>query len=186
MDCQDSITEGAERRKGQHLGREERGAIQHRKRQVRAGNLDLAVTELPEAVKRTRHKTLKPRVDKKNYGSSISVQSVIAALRIREDHGEGDSVVDRKSGKKAVSLSLLEKKTESYVALHLPGKNLDSVLNATQLRKEAFGETFSQVFKSITGDNGPEFSGFAQVENWGSQVSSAPLPLLGTSSECAP
>lgn len=51
MDCQDSITEGAERRKGQHLGREERGAIQHRKRQVRAGNLDLAVTELPEAGK---------------------------------------------------------------------------------------------------------------------------------------
>ena len=95
-------------------------------------------------------------------------------------------MVDRKSGKKAVSLSLLEKKTESYVALHLLGKNLDSVLNATQLRKEAFGETFSQVLKSITGDNGPEFSGFAQVENWGSQVSSAPLPLLGTSSECAP
>lgn len=92
-------------------------------------------------------------------------------------------MVDRKSGKKAVSLSLLEKEAESYVALHLPGKNLDSVLNATQLRKEAFGETLSQVFKTITGDNGPEFSGFARVENWGSQVSSAPLPLLGTSSE---
>ncbi len=33
MDCQDSITEPAERKKGQHLQREERGAIRHLKRQ---------------------------------------------------------------------------------------------------------------------------------------------------------
>lgn len=33
MDCQDYITEPAERKKGQHLQREERGAIQHLKRQ---------------------------------------------------------------------------------------------------------------------------------------------------------
>ena len=31
MDCQDYITESVERKKGQHLQREERGAIQHRK-----------------------------------------------------------------------------------------------------------------------------------------------------------
>ena len=39
-----------------------------------------------------------------------------------------------------------------------------------QLLKEEFGNKFSQVFKTITVDNGPEFSGFAQVENWGSLV----------------
>ena len=33
IDCQDYITEPAERKKGQHLQREERGAIQHLKRQ---------------------------------------------------------------------------------------------------------------------------------------------------------
>lgn len=33
MDCQEYITESAERKKGQHLQREERGAIQHLKRQ---------------------------------------------------------------------------------------------------------------------------------------------------------
>ena len=33
MDCQYYITEPAERKKGQHLQREERGAIQHLKRQ---------------------------------------------------------------------------------------------------------------------------------------------------------
>ena len=44
------------------------------------------------------------------------------------------------------------------------------MLSAMQLLKEEFGNKFSQVFKTITVDNGPEFSGFAQVENWGSQV----------------
>lgn len=31
-------------------------------------------------------------------------------------------------------------------------------------------EHFSQVFKTITVDNGSEFADFAQVENWGSKV----------------
>ena len=32
------------------------------------------------------------------------------------------------------------------------------------------GEHFSQVFKTITVNNGSEFADFAQVENWGSKV----------------
>lgn len=279
MDCQDYITEPAERKKGQHLQREERGAIQHLKRQgysnraiareigcspstvanelrrgtpprksnkgrkpgysarrgeavykanrklsrrhhricrctrflrwvarqfkehkwsldacvgyarlhrlfpayemvcthtlyneVWAGNLDLSVTDLPEAMKRKRHKDYKPREHKKHYGKDIAQRPEIAALRIEEGHWEGDTVVGRKAGKEAVVLSLLEKKTENYIALHISGKDADSVLSAMQLLKEEFGNKFSQVFKTITVDNGPEFSGFAQVENWGSQV----------------
>lgn len=33
-----------------------------------------------------------------------------------------------------------------------------------------YGDRFGQVFKTITVDNGSEFSGFAQVESWGSKV----------------
>ena len=69
-----------------------------------------------------------------------------------------------------VVLSLLEKKTENYIAIQIPGKDTDSVLNAMRMLKNEYGEKFSQVFKTITVDNGSEFSGFAQVENWGSQV----------------
>ena len=138
--------------------------------EVWAGNLDFSVTELPEAIKRKRHKDSKPRERKKNYGKDISQRPEIAALRIEEGHWEGDTVVGKKAGKQAVVLSLLEKKTEHYIALQIPGKDADSVLSAMQLLKEAFGNKFSQVFQTITVDNGPEFSGFAQVENWGSQV----------------
>ena len=129
--------------------------------EIWAGNLDLSVTELPEAVKRKRNKGSKPREHKKSYGRDISQRPEIAALRIEE---------------------VLEKKTEHYIALQIPGKDADSVLSAMQLLKEAFGDKFSQVFKTITVDNGPEFSGFAQVENWGSQVARTISLLFNTAS----
>ena len=138
--------------------------------EVWAGSLDLSVTELPEAMKRKQHKDSKPREHKKNFGSDISQRPEIAALRIEEGHWEGDTVVGKRAGKEAVVLSLLEKKTENYIAIRIPGKDADSVLNAMQSLREEFGDKFSQVFKTITVDNGSEFSAFSQVENWGCAV----------------
>ena len=138
--------------------------------EVWAGSLDLSVTELPEAMKRKQHKDSKPREHKKNFGTDISQRPEIAALRIEEGHWEGDTVVGKRAGKEAVVLSLLEKKTENYIAIQIPGKDADSVLNAMQSLREEFGDKFSQVFKTITVDNGSEFSTFSLVENWGSAV----------------
>ena len=138
--------------------------------EVWAGSLDLSVTELPEAMKRKQHKDSKPREHKKNFGTDISQRPEIAALRIEEGHWEGDTVVGKRAGKDAVVLSLLEKKTENYIAIRIPGKDADSVLNAMQSLREEFGDKFSQVFKTITVDNGSEFSAFSLVENWGSAV----------------
>ena len=138
--------------------------------EVWAGSLDLSVTELPEAMKRKQHKDSKPREHKKNFGTDISQRPEIAALRIEEGHWEGDTVVGKRGSKEAVVLSLLEKKTENYIAIRIPSKDADSVLNAMQSLREGFGEKFSQVFKTITVDNGSEFSAFSQVENWGCAV----------------
>ena len=98
--------------------------------EVWAGSLDLSVTELPEAMKRKQHKDSKPREHKKNFGTDISQRPEIAALRIEEGHWEGDTVVGKRGSKEAVVLSLLEKKTENYIAIRIPGKDADSVLNA--------------------------------------------------------
>ena len=138
--------------------------------EVWAGSLDLSVTELPEAMKRKQHKDSKPREHKKNFGSDISQRPEIAALRIEEGHWESDTVVGKRAGNETVVLSLLEKKTENYIAIWIPGKDADSVLNAMQSLREEFGDKFSQVFKTITVDNGSEFSTFSLVENWGSAV----------------
>lgn len=130
--------------------------------EVWAGNLNLSVTELPEALKRKKHKASKPRENKKNYGNGIAKRPEIAALRIEEGHWEGDTVVGKKAGKEAVILSILEKKTENYIAIQISSKDTDSVLNAMQMLKNEYGEKFSQVFKTIAVDNGSEFSGFAR------------------------
>ena len=84
--------------------------------------------------------------------------------------GKGDTVVGKRAGKEAVVLSLLEKKTENYIAIQIPGKDAGSVLNAMQSLKEEFGDKFSQAFKTITVDNGSEFSAFSQGEDWDSAV----------------
>ena len=119
MDCQDYITESVERKKGQHLQREERGAIQHLKNAGYTNRaIDLSVTELPEAMKRKQHKDSKPREHKKNFGTDISQRPEIAALRIEEGHWEGDTVVGKRGSKEAVVLSLLEKKTENYMLMY--------------------------------------------------------------------
>ena len=66
--------------------------------------------------------------------------------------------------------SLLEKKTENYLAFLIPGKTSEAVMAAMQLLKEEYGDRFAQVFKTITVDNGAEFADFAQCESWGTEV----------------
>ena len=91
--------------------------------------------EVPSSIS----KDSKSREHKKGYGKDIAQRPEIAVLRIEVGHWEGDTVVGKKAGNEAVVLSLLEKKTENYIALHIPGKDADSVLSAMQLLKEEFG-----------------------------------------------
>lgn len=137
--------------------------------EVWAGHLDLSITELPEAIKRKKRKKSELH-EGRHYGKDISQRPKIASLRTEEGHWEGDTVVGKRSGTEAVVLSLLEKKTENYIALQIPGRDSSSVLYAMDLLKNEFGDKFSRVFKTITVDNGPEFSEFSGIETWGTNV----------------
>lgn len=132
-----------------------------------AGNLPIGVTELPEALKRKRAQSAKPRKNKKIFGKSIDLRPEIASQRIEEGHWEGDTVVGKRAGKEAVVFSLLEKKTENYMAFLIPGKTSEAVMAAMKRLKEEYGERFAKVFKTITVDNGSEFADFARCEEWG-------------------
>lgn len=138
--------------------------------EVWAGNLSLHVMELPEAIKRKPNTGKKSRKNKKVYGTSIDLRPEIASARVEEGHWEGDTVVGKKAGKEAVILSLLEKKTQQYIAIRISGKDSASVMAAMRMLKEEFGDKFSQVFKTITWDNGAEFADAAQCEQWGTKV----------------
>ena len=88
--------------------------------EVWAGNLDLSVMELPEALKRKKHHK-NTRKHKKNYGTSIDERPEVVDLRTAEGHSEGDTVVGKRNGKEAVILTLLEKKTQNYIAIRISG-----------------------------------------------------------------
>ena len=68
------------------------------------------------------------REDRKRYGTSISSYPEIESLRPEEGHWKGDTVVDKRAGKESVVFSLLEKKTETYLAFRIPGKTSEAVL----------------------------------------------------------
>lgn len=135
-----------------------------------AGNLALEPLELPEALKRKkcRKNTVKR---KKAYGTTIDGRPEIASSKLEVGHWEGDTVVGKRNGKESVILTLLEKKTQHNLAIRIPGKTSEAVNAAMQQLREDFGESFfSQIFKTITVDNGPEFADFAQTEQFETKV----------------
>ena len=152
MDHTQYTTNGAERKPGTHLTMEDRGAIQAMKK-----------LELPEAIKRKKHRK-SPAKRKKVYRTSIDERPEIVDSRTEEGHWEGDTVVGKRNGKESVILTLLEKKTQNYIAIRIPGKTSEAVNTAMERLHEEFGEKFCQVFRTITVDNGAEFADFAQIE----------------------
>ena len=88
-----------------------------------AGNLPLTPFDVPEALTRKR-KAYKAHTNKRILGTSIDERPEIASLKIECDHWEIDSVVRHKAGKESVFLTLVEKKTDYYIAIKIHGKIL--------------------------------------------------------------
>lgn len=143
--------------------------------EVWAGNLSIAVTELPEATKRKQHKETRPRESKKSYGKCISVRPEIVSHRIEEGHWEGDTVVGKRAGKEAVILSLLEKKTENYLAIQIAGKTAAAVRAAMEELKAEYGERFPRSLRPLQWTTARSFPTSAP---WSSGEQRSTLPTL--------
>lgn len=94
-----------------------------------ARNLPLTPLEGPEALKRN-HKAYKTRKNNHVLGSSIDERLEIASLRTECGHWEIDTVVGHKGGKESIVLTLVEKKTDYYIAIKIPVKDSVSVKTA--------------------------------------------------------
>lgn len=137
--------------------------------ELEKGNLPLSIFEVPEVLKRKRSKG-KCRINKRPKGRSIDERPSVVDDRVEPGHWEADTVVGRRNGKEAVVLSLIERVTDNYLAIHIPGKNSQAVMEAMKALHAEYGELFSKVFKTITTDNGSEFEDFAQIQQWGTEV----------------
>ena len=132
-----------------------------------AGNLSLSLFDVPEALGRSRKKH-RSRKNKRVFGTGIDARQQIAANRIECGHWEIDTVIGHKADRESVVLTIVEKKTDYYIALKIPGKDADSVITALEVLREEYGkEHFAEIFKTITADNGSEFERLSELEAWG-------------------
>ena len=117
-------------------------------------NIDLAMkTKLNTKTKRVRkHRRI--------LGESIAKRPLEIETREEFGHWEIDTVEGKKSDDNAL-LTLVERKTRNYYVIKIDDQDHDSVDYAINRLQDAFGELFPKVFKTITADNGSEFSNLA-------------------------
>jgi len=103
------------------------------------------------AYKKTRTVALNNR-----KGRSISERPQEIEERSEQGHWEIDLVVGRQ-GTKAAILTLVERKTRKSLYVLLKNKTQKEVIAAIKRARRRVGGNFSEVFKTITADNGSEF-----------------------------
>jgi IS30 family transposase len=89
-------------------------------------------------------------------GKSISERPGSVDERTEKGHWEIDLVVG-KQGTKPVILTLVERKSRKSLYILVRNKTQAEVLAAIKRARKRVGGDFSEVFKSITADNGSEF-----------------------------
>lgn len=100
--------------------------------------------------------------NRKILGTSISKRPAEIESREEFGHWEIDTVEGQKSDDNAL-LTLLERKTRNYLAIKIDDQDHDSVDYAIKKLQDTFGELIPMVFKTITSDNGSEFSNLAMI-----------------------
>ena len=130
---------------------------------VDLGLLELKNIDLPQKLHR-RTKAIHVRQNKKILGRSIEERPASVSERKEFGHWETDLVIGAKKGQDDVLLTLLERKTDMFFVYRLPDKTAESVMAAFGNIRAELGSAFSRVFKTITTDNGSEFSRLSEIE----------------------
>ena len=131
---------------------------------LKTRNLDLSLKVRRKAKRQWLRK------NKRILGQSIEQRPTEVETRQEFGHWEIDTVIGKRSTDQ-VLLTLTERRTRQELIIPLAQKDSISVQTGLKELKERFGHQFSQIFRSITADNGSEFSDLAAlVEPWNSNV----------------
>ena len=136
---------------------------------VDLGLLPIKNIDLPEKLRRNT-KSKRVRENRKNLGKSIEGRPEIVASRKEFSHWEFDSVLGSKNADEPVVLTMVERMTRAAIWLKVADHSAAAVTQAIQTLKQEFGTHFSDVFKTITADNGSEFAELSAQETTSTQV----------------
>ena len=76
-----------------------------------------------------------------------------------------DLVIGSKSGNDDALLTMIERKTREYRMIRIPGRDPNGVMEALREVRSQYDEHWDDVFKTITTDNGSEFSLLSGLED---------------------
>lgn len=120
------------------------------------GLLKVRNIDLPLRVKR-KTKRDKDRKNRRLFGLSIEQRPTEVEDRIEFGHWEIDTVVGTKDSS-SVLLTLDERKTRRRHIVKIDSRSCESIEKGLKKVAEFYGDKFSDIFKSITSDNGSEFA----------------------------
>lgn len=126
--------------------------------------LNITMKELPAP--RYKHKKKKVHVQKRaQAGDSISLRSGEINSREEFGHWEMDTVVGSRGESNKVLLVLTERKSRNEIIEPLKNKSASEVVRALdRVEREMTEKVFRKLFKTITMDNGTEFSDVKGIE----------------------
>jgi len=131
---------------------------------VDLGIIPIKNIDLPEKLRRKPTKRHN-REHKKELGRSIEERPSSIESREEFGHWEADLVIGAKSGDDMVVLTLLERKSRNLMVLCVANKTAAAVMQTFKQLRNYYGTAFGHVFKTITTDNGSEFSRLSELES---------------------
>ena len=127
------------------------------------GLLSIRNIHLPMKLRRSTKRS-RVRKNKRILGASIEERPKEIDSREEFGHWEIDTVIGEKTSDDKVLLTLVERKTRYSIVISIGGKTAYAVTEGIKELKELYGDKFSKVFKSITSDNGSEFTDLSSLE----------------------
>ena len=101
---------------------------------------------------------------KKKLGKNITERPSNINNREEFGHWEVDTVVGEKSKYESVLLTIVERKTRNAIIHKIASKTDEAVTEALNSIRTIYGDKFSDIFKTITSDNGSEFADLSILE----------------------
>lgn len=131
---------------------------------IHAAKIALKPIDMPRMIRRKIKKSWKTYIPKKQKGISILERPKHINARKEFGHWEGDLVTGPRDGQNGAYLTLIERKTRFYYMLPITSKSAKKVYMQINKLHKFYGDNFSDIFKSITFDNGSEFSRWKDME----------------------
>lgn len=126
--------------------------------------LKLTNKDLPAKGKRKKHNKRVKVQKRASAGESIENRPDEVKDREIFGHWEMDTVKGKQGVTKSCMLVLTERKTRDEIIVKLPDQKAASVVEAIDRLERKWGDMFTKVFRSITVDNGVEFSDYEGLE----------------------